>query len=753
MPLRARAFITLVVIGGCAVAVWRISAGGFDVGHPGVFAVLAAVWIVLAANPTGVPLGREVRDIDLEEPLLACAAFLLPPPGLILVMLPGGIAQNLRRSRSRVKSAFNVGMLLGTTAIGTMVIEALGSPMRHGVSARTVAAVVAGTATVALLAHVAVFAVVVLVGGAGVSSSEPTHFVLDVGTAATGTSLGVVGGVAAVDHPWVAVFVLPVVGSLAIVLRRLVEAVRDHDRLEGLLDAARSVHATIGRAEVEAATAAAAGELLESTARIQAEPAEGEQLGAPLRPTATWLVVEPRSALFPFTEDDRRILDAVAAIATTALDNAALVDHVRHQAVHDSLTGLPNWVLFEDRVRQALQSGEDVTVAAVDIDRFALVNDAFGADVGDRVLREVGARLAAALDAGDTVARRGSDEFTLLLRGRRPAEAVIRSAFASPFEVGGNQMHLSVSAGWAVTTAIAGDAVGVIRAANTALWTARRGDGDHVVEYRDDIEVSSAEWLTMESDLHRAIERGELWVAYQPQLDLASDRISGFEALVRWQHPVLGLTPPDRFLGVAERSGLIARIDLWVLDQSLRLLTAFEHEDHAGLRVAVNFSPRTLALENLVDHVRRAATGCGVSLDRLDVEVTEKVTAVDATGAVEVLASLRDLGVTISMDDFGTGYSALARLRDLPVDTIKIDQSFVRAIGTRQDEEPILLAAIEMGHRLGLRVLAEGVETAAQLAFLTAAGCDGVQGYLIARPMPAAEASRWLASWPLSWAG
>lgn len=605
----------------------------------------------------------------------------------------------------------------------------------------------------AVLTYLAVVVVVSLVTGSASAAFSVKQALLDAGTAVTGTSLGVLGGVAATGRPWIALFALPVVASLVLVLRWLVAGARDRARLEGLLAAAQSMYGTLGQAEVEAAACAAAADLLESPARVQVDAPGVDQLAVQLRPTGAWLVVESRSGLFPFTDADRQMLDAVGALATAALDNVALVDQVRHQSVHDPLTGLPNAVLFEDRLRQKLQaaarSGEEATVAVVDVDRFLLVNDAFGAPAGDLILREVGSRLTSALGSGATVSRRGSDEFTVLVGGRPPVEALVRAAFAAPFSAGGQEVRLTVSAGWAIFPRDGADTTGLIRAANLALWQAKKAEGDRVVEYRGDIEVSSAELLAMESDLHLAIERGELWVAYQPVLDIASDQIVGFEALVRWQHPVFGLVAPDRFLPAAERSDLISRIDLWVLDQSLHQLSLFEQASALPLKVAVNFSPRTLALVDLLERVREAAEAAGVPLDRLEVEVTEKVTAADATGAVEVLAALRALGVSISMDDFGTGYSALARLRDLPVDTIKIDQSFVGAIGLREDESAILVAATQMGHSLGLRVVAEGVETTQQLAFLSSTGCDCAQGYLVARPMSAAGARRWLAERPL----
>jgi diguanylate cyclase (GGDEF)-like protein len=420
---------------------------------------------------------------------------------------------------------------------------------------------------------------------------------------------------------------------------------------------------------------------------------------------------------------------------------------VNHLSTHDALTQLPNRALFNDRLAQSLRSACDgdriSSVLVIDIDRFKRLNDTFGPAAGDYLLREVAERLAGCAPEGDSAARLGGDEFALLLtRLRHPAEAItaarrVLDSLRQPFEFEGQELFITCSIGISLCPSDARDPQTMIQRAGTALHKAKEEGGDLFRLYSDDISAHAAKRLMLESRLRQAVGRGEFTLHYQPQVDARNGKIVGVEALVRWDSPELGFLPPGEFIQLAEETGLIMPIGEWALRAACLQLKAWHDAGCGPLRVAVNLSPRQLRHGNLPTMVREALDESGLDPQCLELELTESSLMEDAKGAVATLAELRGMKVRIAIDDFGTGYSSLSYLNQFPIDTLKIDRSFVS--DARSRTAAITTAIITLGHALGLRVQAEGVETEDQRAFLCALGCDEMQGYLFGKPLAVEE--------------
>jgi len=458
----------------------------------------------------------------------------------------------------------------------------------------------------------------------------------------------------------------------------------------------------------------------------------------------------------PFDVD---ALDTRLAIAERAVELIAqrklAEDALAHQALHDALTGLPNRVLLHDRLAQAILTAQrangSLALLMMDLDRFKEVNDTFGHHWGDELLRQVAARLQGTLRATDTVARLGGDEFAVVLPSAGDAAEASRAArklqqaLEIPFIVEGQALDARASVGIALCPEHGEDPDTLLRHADVAMYVAKRAGGGFSV-YTSEQDYHSPGRLSLVGELRRAIEDDELVLYYQPKVNVRDGSLVGVEALVRWDHPLHGLMLPDDFVPLAEQSGLIEPLSRWVLNTALRQLRDWSD---LGLQVpvAVNLSMRNLHDPQLPDSIAEMLELCNVDPTLLRVEITESVLMTDPVRAMEVLSRLRSLGVQIAIDDFGTGHSSLAYLKRLLVDELKVDKSFIKDIAQDEHDAAIVRSAIQLGHNLGLTVLAEGVEDGPTLTVLSHLQCDQAQGYFLSRPLTADALPRWWRDW------
>ncbi|MDP9224244.1 MAG: EAL domain-containing protein, partial [Actinomycetota bacterium] len=434
---------------------------------------------------------------------------------------------------------------------------------------------------------------------------------------------------------------------------------------------------------------------------------------------------------------------------------------LEHQAFHDALTGLPNRALFADRVGQALRRDRRTTLGAaviyLDLDNFKGVNDSLGHEAGDDLLCEIGRRLQQSVRAGDTVTRLGGDEFAILIeqstRPRDEAEEVARrvlQAFQLPVTAGTQMLAVSASLGMAVAEA-GSTSSSLLRDADVAMYRAKASGRGRAVFYEPGMRDALVERLHFETDLVHALDNGELRLVYQPVVTLDAGAVVGFEALLRWDHPELGLIAPDRFIPIAEETGLIVPIGRWVLEKACAQLAQWQ-QDIPGcteLSMAVNVSGRQIASPDLTAHVAEALTTNRVDPHSLVLEMTETVLVQDSDIAARRLEELHELGVRLAIDDFGTGYSSLSYLRRFPIDILKVDRSFVSMITDATATPAIVRGLLDLGRTLGLETVAEGVEGVLQRDALHQQGCDLAQGFLFSRPLTPADARNLLSNAPL----
>jgi diguanylate cyclase (GGDEF)-like protein len=420
-------------------------------------------------------------------------------------------------------------------------------------------------------------------------------------------------------------------------------------------------------------------------------------------------------------------------------------------AFHDQLTGLANRTSFEERLARAAdqchRDGSGLVLLFVDLDGFKPINDSFGHPVGDDVLREVGRRLRRVVRGDDVVCRAGGDEFLVLGAGVGSADAAARfaqrilDALAPPHLLAGRQTHLSCSIGVARFPGD-GPVARLITHADAAMYAAKRLGGGRYAFFRDSMEVDSLELLELQQELRVALERNELLLHFQPKVDSSSDRMTGVEALVRWNHPTRGLLLPGIFIPVAERFGLVGALGNWVTGEACRQLRRWVDAGHRT-PISVNLSMHQLREEGLAEQVQAAVERHGLDPTLLTFEVTESAAMQDKDATLHALRRLSRLGASVSIDDFGTGYSSLAYLRQLPANELKIDRSFVADLDRSVDGRAVVDAVVRLAHALSLKVVAEGVETASQREILAALGCDQLQGYYIAKPMSAEALREW----------
>jgi diguanylate cyclase (GGDEF)-like protein len=443
--------------------------------------------------------------------------------------------------------------------------------------------------------------------------------------------------------------------------------------------------------------------------------------------------------------------DRCAALLTEDVTDQRRADAaLRHLALHDPLTGLPNRALLQERLVAGLDASREVALLVLDLDQFKEINDTLGHATGDRLLEQVGTRLSAVLQDCDTVARLGGDEFAVLLTSeadRTRAEEVARriaDTLGEPFDLLGISVQVPASIGIALSPEHGSDAEVLAQRADIAMYNAKRAGGTHAF-YTCEDDRSSLRRLSLVGELRRALERDELVLHFQPQVEVATRRVVGVEALVRWEHPEHGLLPPSEFIGLAEVSGTIQPLTRWVIRRAVSHASTLARSGHP-LVMAANVSARNLYDPDLVEGVRRALEDFALPPELLLLELTESELVDDPSQVMTVLGRLNDMGVQIAVDDFGTGWSSLANLTQLPIDQVKVDRSFVSRMLQGGDDAVVVRSIIDLGHNLGLTVVAEGVEDEATFAALAALGCDHAQGYLLSRPVPATELATWLAA-------
>jgi diguanylate cyclase (GGDEF)-like protein/PAS domain S-box-containing protein len=449
---------------------------------------------------------------------------------------------------------------------------------------------------------------------------------------------------------------------------------------------------------------------------------------------------------------DDPAVNGVVLTTRDVSDRRELEEQLRTQAFYDPLTGLPNRALFMERLRTAEDlertTGAQAAVLFLDLDNLKTVNDTLGHDGGDALLEVVAARIAACLRPGDTLARLAGDEFAALLCGPKSAETAPRlaerilAALREPVLVVDRLVRAGLSIGLATTATAAASGISLLRAADIAMYVAKTSGKGRCEVFQPSHHADHLERERLQADLYQVLERQELVLHYQPIVDLASRRVTGHEALVRWQHPERGLVPPAHFIALAEDSGLIVPIGRWILREATGRAAAWERATGETTRMSVNVSVCQFQHPDLVDHVTEALRASGLAPDRLTLEITESLFAQDTASTTQKLAELKAIGVRLALDDFGTGYSSLSYLRRFPIDILKIDKSFVDGVATSAEDRAVIGAIVQLGQTLHLDLVAEGIETPEELAALEALGVHHGQGYLLGRPAPVPATTR-----------
>jgi diguanylate cyclase (GGDEF)-like protein len=425
---------------------------------------------------------------------------------------------------------------------------------------------------------------------------------------------------------------------------------------------------------------------------------------------------------------------------------------LRHNATHDSLTALPNRTALAERLHKRLgQPNRDpLAVLLVDLDRFKNINDTLGHEAGDRLLQNIARRLQGCVRRGDTVARHGGDEFVVVLEGcgdvRNVASVAekILAEVAKPLFLGGREFHITACIGISIHPEDGADMSALLKHAEIAMYRAKEQNANAYRFYARQMNSHSVERLAMESGLRHAMQRGELSLHYQPKVCARSGRLTGMEALLRWRHPELGMISPDRFIPLAEETGLIIPIGDWVIKTASAQNLAWQRMGLPQLTVAVNLSARQFTRQGFAQDVKRTLEEVGLEARWLELEITESMVMLDPEQACETMRELKAMGLSLAIDDFGSGYSSLAYLKRFPIDSLKIDQAFIRGLPDDADDMAITQTIIGLGHSLRLRIVAEGVENEQQAAYLRAERCDEMQGFLFSEAVPAEEFAKML---------
>jgi diguanylate cyclase (GGDEF)-like protein len=467
-----------------------------------------------------------------------------------------------------------------------------------------------------------------------------------------------------------------------------------------------------------------------------------------------------------FSDDLVELLAKLAENVSFAVENFDRADEktkaderIEYLASHDSLTGLPNREMFNELLRHAIEAAgryrRQCAVLFIDLDRFKIINDSLGHDAGDLLLVEIANRLRHTLRSSDVVARLGGDEFVVILEEAAETDDIERIArnllfvLSQPLQLSGHECNITASIGIATYPSDGNDVQTLTKNADMAMYLAKEDGKNGFRFFTREIKAQSIERLTMETALRRALERNQFALHYQPKVDMMTGQITGVEALLRWTHPELGMLPPMQFIPLAEETGLIVPIGRWVLKEACAQNMAWQRRGLRPVSMAVNLSPRQFADANLLQDIDEALAASGMSPVLLQLEVTESMVMRNVSRAVKLLDAIQSRGIRLAIDDFGTGYSSMSLMKQFPIDTIKIDRSFVRDLPDDSEDKAIAQAIISMGKALGMTVIAEGVETAAQEAFLRDHACDEMQGYLFSRPLPPQQLADLLRSAPV----
>ena len=467
-------------------------------------------------------------------------------------------------------------------------------------------------------------------------------------------------------------------------------------------------------------------------------------------------VLQCATALSRKWENDKLVREHVLrleeVITTRTKGLEAANRQLRHLATHDSLTGLPNRVLLDDRLQQAIAHADrdlrSFAVLICDLDRFKLINDSLGHRAGDELLQEVARRLLTVVRTADTVARFGGDEFVLIGTSTGDAEDAaalavrVMDVLQAPVRIATIDIHTSPSIGIAMYPDDGVTMQALLAHADAAMYSAKQHGRGNFRRYSPGMDAGTEERVQLESDLHNALTQNQFQLHYQPKVDTQTGEVRSAEALIRWLHPTRGIVSPAEFIPLAEECGLIGAIGGWVIREACRQTRVWQIDGVPTLRVSVNLSASQFRDSGLVDSIRSALDDAGLQARYLEVELTESAVMSDPEKSIAILEQLSAMGVLVSVDDFGTGYSSMSYLRRFPIDKLKIDRVFINEIVSRPEDASIVRAIVSLAHSLRLKVVAEGVETPAQLDFLKTAGCDEYQGYHFSRPLPAAEFER-----------
>jgi diguanylate cyclase (GGDEF)-like protein len=454
-------------------------------------------------------------------------------------------------------------------------------------------------------------------------------------------------------------------------------------------------------------------------------------------------IMQCANALSRKWQNERALNRRITGLEDVVTDRTAGLEaanrQLRHLASHDALTGLPNRLLLDDRLAQVIARAEreqhEFALLVIDLDRFKHINDSLGHRAGDDLLKEIAHRLKEVVRETDTTARMGGDEFVILLTGPvSRAEAIEAgqraiASLAPAVRLAGIDVHVSPSIGLALYPDDGSTMEALLAHADAAMYCAKERGRNNLQCYSTEMSTSTQEHVKFESDLHQALARGQFELHYQPKVDTATGEVHSAEALIRWRHPERGLVLPDQFIPLADQCGIIDSIGEWVLGEACRQAKAWQTEGLRPLRIAVNLAPSQFRLANLSAQIGQALAMAGLEPRFLEVELTESAVMSDAEESIAILEAISRMGVLVSVDDFGTGYSSMSYLRRFPVDKLKIDRSFINDVTKRPEDASIVKAMISLAHSLNLKVVAEGVETPEQLAFLKNLGCDQYQGF------------------------